>query len=225
MKAETRPSDGHMYYAYALLYVDDILLVHHDAMTALMAIDEYFKMKEGSMGDPDFYLGSKLRKMTLANGVEAWAMSSSKYVNAAVANVTSHLKSRGQEHMMPKRAATPFKGGYQLELDVSEELNAEDMTYFQSQIVILRWTCELGRIDIITEVSLLASHLALPREGHLEAVYHIFAHLRDRHNARMCFDPTYPEIDMNDFKECDWKTFYGDVKEAVPPGAPEARCK
>ena len=24
MKAETRPSDGHMYYAYALLYVDDI---------------------------------------------------------------------------------------------------------------------------------------------------------------------------------------------------------
>ena len=111
MKAETRPSDGHMYYAYALLYVDDIFLVHHDAMTALMAIDEYFKMKEGSMGDPDFYLGAKLRKMTLANGVEAWAMSSSKYVNAAVANVTSHLKSRGQEHMMPKRAATPFKGG------------------------------------------------------------------------------------------------------------------
>ena len=225
MKAETRPSDGHMYYAYALLYVDDILLVHHDAMTALMAIDKYFKMKEGSMGDPDFYLGAKLRKMTLANGVEAWAMSSSKYVNAAVANVFSHLKSRGQEHMMPKRAATPFKGGYQPELDVSEELNAEDATYFQSQIGILRWTCELGRIDIITEVSLLASHLALPREGHLEAVYHIFAHLRDRHNARMCFDPTYPEIDMSDFKECDWKTFYGDVKEAVPPGAPVVRGK
>ena len=104
-------------------------------------------------------------------------------------------------------------------------MNAEDATYFQYQISILRWTCELGRIDIITEISLLASHLALPREGHLEAVYHIFAHLRDRHNARMCFDPTYPKIDMNDFKECDWKTFYGDAKEAVPPGAPEARGK
>lgn len=225
MKAETRPSDGHMYYAYALLYVDDILLAHHDAMPALMAIDKYFKMKEGSMGDPDFYLGAKLRKMTLANGVEAWAMSASKYVNAAVANVTSHLKSRGQEHMMPKRAVTPFKGGYQPELDVSEELNAEDATYFQSQIGILRWICELGRIDIITEISLLASHLALPREGHLEAVYHIYAHLRSRHNARMCFDPTYPNIDMSDFKECDWKTFYGDAKEAIPPGAPVARGK
>ena len=94
--------------------------------------------------------------------MEAWATSSSKYVNAAVANVVSNLKSRGQDHMMPKRVATPFKGGYQPELDVSEELNVEDATYFQSQIGIMRWACELGRIDLITEVSLLASHLALP---------------------------------------------------------------
>ena len=41
----------------------------------------------------------------------------------------------------------------------------------------------------------------------------------------MCFDPIYPEIDMSDFKECDWKIFYGDVKEAVPPGAPVVRGK
>ena len=152
-------------------------------------------------------------------------MSSINYVNATVANVVSHLKSRGQEHMIPKRAATPFKGEYQPELDVSEELNAEDTTYFQSQIGILRWACKLGHIDIITEVLLLVSHLALPQEGHLEAVYHIFAHLRYRHNARMCFDPTYPKIDMSDFKECYWKTFYGDVKETVPPGEPVARGK
>ena len=85
--------------------------------------------------------------------------------------------------------------------------------------------CELGRIDIITEVSMLASHLALPQEGHLEAVYHIYGYLCTKHNARMCFDPTYPEIDMGAFKECDWKTFYGDVKEAVPPNAPKARGK
>jgi hypothetical protein len=30
---------------------------------------------------------------------------------------------------------------------------------------------ELGRIDMITEVSLLASHMALPREGHLDAIF------------------------------------------------------
>ena len=27
------------------------------------------------------------------------------------------------------------------------------------------------------------------------------------------------------FKECDWKTFYGDATEAIPPNAPEARGK
>ena len=46
--------------------------------------------------------------------------------------------------------------------------------------------------------------------------------MRAKHNAKMCFDPTDPEIDMGAFKECDWKTFYGDVKEAVPLNAPKA---
>ena len=30
---------------------------------------------------------------------------------------------------------------------------------------------------------------------------------------------------MSVFKECDWKTFYGDATEAIPPNAPEARGK
>jgi hypothetical protein len=92
-------------------------MAHHDALTALREIDKFFKMKEGSIGDPGYYLGAKLRKTTLKNGVEAWAMSSSKYALAAVANVVDQLKSRGQEHMMPKSAANPFKGGYKPEMD------------------------------------------------------------------------------------------------------------
>ena len=47
------------------LYVDDVLMAHHDALTALRDIDKFFKMKEGSIGDPDYYLHAKLRKMTL----------------------------------------------------------------------------------------------------------------------------------------------------------------
>ena len=49
-------------------------MLHHNVITALKEIDKFFKMKEGSVGDPDFYLGAKLRKMTLPNGVEAWSM-------------------------------------------------------------------------------------------------------------------------------------------------------
>jgi hypothetical protein len=41
----------------------------------------------------------------------------------------------------------------------------------------------------------------------------------------MVFDPSYPDIDMARFKECDWKPFYGDVKEAIPENAPTPRGK
>ena len=73
-----------------------------------------------------------------------------------------------------------------------------------SQIGVLRWMVELGRVDIITEVSMLAPQLANPREGHLEAVYRIYAYLDNKHNSRMVFDPTYTEIDMSFSKECNW---------------------
>jgi ribosomal protein L31E len=35
LKPETRPSNLHKFYAYCLLYLDDILVVHHDAMCSL----------------------------------------------------------------------------------------------------------------------------------------------------------------------------------------------
>ena len=41
----------------------------------------------------------------------------------------------------------------------------------------------------------------------------------------MSFDPTCPDIDMSAFKECDWKTFYGYVKEDITLNAPKARRK
>eukprot|EP00978_Attheya_sp_CCMP212_P027008 scaffold89984_cov53-Attheya_sp.AAC.1 len=41
----------------------------------------------------------------------------------------------------------------------------------------------------------------------------------------MVFDPSSPEIDQRSFKDCEWKNFYGDVKEAIPTNAPTARGK
>jgi hypothetical protein len=37
-------------------------------------------------------------------------------------------------------------------------------------------------------------------------------------------DPTYPRVDHSPFKDNeDWKNFYRDVKEAIPPNAPQPR--
>jgi hypothetical protein len=79
---------------------------------------------------------------------------------------------------------------------------------------------ELGRINIVTKVSLLSSYLCLMGEGHLDTVFHLFAHLANNHNTRVVFDPTYPVIDEDAFVKADWKAMYGDVKEALSPDAP-----
>lgn len=222
MKPKVR-DDGFEYYSYILLYVDDALCIDHDPMSELRKIDKYFKFKEGSIADPDFYLGAKVKKVQLVNGVWAWSFSSSKYIQGAVQNVEEHLKK--QDKSLPKKAVNPFPTNYQPELDTTPELSDTKANFFQNQIGILRWMVEMGRIDQITEVSMLSSFLAMPREGHLEALYHIFAYLKNKHNSRIVFDPTYPDIDHTAFKECDWKNIYGDVKEAVPPDAPEPRGK
>ena len=68
---------------------------------------------------------------------------------------------------------------------------------------------------------MLSSHMALPREGHLVGVLRIFAYLKKHHNSRLAFDPSYPEIDYENFGRKDWDRFYGNVKEPLPPNAPK----
>ena len=49
---------------------------------------------------------------------------------------------------------------------------------------------EIGRADIITKVSMMASQMAMPGEENLELVLHVFAFLRQKYNSRVYFDPT-----------------------------------
>jgi hypothetical protein len=93
--ANVHDSDGFEYYEYILIYVDDILCVSHDVREALKRIDKFFLMKNGVIECPDIYLGAKISKVWLPNGVEAWAMSPSKYIQEApVSNVEDYLALR-----------------------------------------------------------------------------------------------------------------------------------
>jgi hypothetical protein len=80
---------------------------------------------------------------------------------------------------------------------------------------------ELGRVDIYHEVSVLSQYLALPRAGHLEAVYHIFSYLNKHDKSSIVFDPVDPYFNPDDFREVDWSEFYGDVIEELPPKMPK----
>ena len=68
---------------------------------------------------------------------------------------------------------------------MTAELDAADASYYHLFIGIIRSVVELGIIDITCEISMLSSHLELPREGHLEEVLHVFAYLKKDMNSKI----------------------------------------
>ena len=67
------------------------MVIHHDTESVLWRINKYFKLKPSSIGDPDVYLGAKLKKMRLENGVWGWANIPARDVKELLENVEKYL--------------------------------------------------------------------------------------------------------------------------------------
>jgi hypothetical protein len=87
------------------------------------------------------------------------------------------------------------------------------------QIGVLKWAVELGRIDIATEVSILSSYMAAPREGHLSAIMHVFSWLKSHDRSKVVLDPSY--VEHIEEPQPDWLDFYAGATEVLPPDQPE----
>jgi hypothetical protein len=107
-------------------------------------------------------------------------------------------------YRLPLRADNPFPCDYAPKMDKTDPLDPEYSAFYQLLIGVTHWMVELGHINIATKVSLLSSHLAYPREGHLKAALHVMGNLKQKHNSRLIFDPTYPNIDLSSFPTYDW---------------------
>ena len=70
---------------------------------------------------------------------------------------------------------------------------------------------------------MMALHNALPRVGHLKALYHIFSHLSKYDHSNLIFDDQDSNVTDILFPQQDWTGFYGDVKEAIPSNRPKPR--
>jgi hypothetical protein len=105
----------------------------------------------------------------LPTDVVDWGMSSRKCVQSAVQNVQEHMTALHWYQKLQKKESGPFVDGFKPKLDLSPELDPITANFYQSQIGVLRWCVELVCIDILTEVSMLSTHISLPHEGHLEA--------------------------------------------------------
>jgi hypothetical protein len=98
----------------------------------------------------------------------AWGLSPSKYIVQAVKNYQLHLTEKlTGKYLIPARADNPFPVDYDPSTDLSENLDPDCTSFYQHLIGVMKWMVELGRINIVTEVSMLSSYLACPRKGHL----------------------------------------------------------
>ena len=213
--------NGFRYYEYVLCYVDDLLAIGDNPTKIMKSIQSKFRLKNDSMEKPEVYLGADMSEMDNEHGDSCWAMSSDKYCRAMVKNIEDDLAKKGLR--LPSKCRLPLANGYKPELDCTAELKADGIQRYQEIIGQLRWACELGRVDILLETALMSTHLALPREGHLEQVLHIVGYLKAHQKMRILFDPAYPKVKENWFQEYEWFDFYKDAEEAIPPNMPEAR--
>ena len=67
-------------------------------------------------------------------------------------------------------AHNPFVGGYRPETDMTDPLDPDRASYYQTMIGVMRWMVETGRINIAAECSLLSSHLSYPRKGNFNVL-------------------------------------------------------
>ncbi|KAL7483916.1 hypothetical protein ACHAW6_009559 [Cyclotella cf. meneghiniana] len=180
------------------------------------------KLKSDSIGPPEMYLGAKLKKKTFEDETMAWGLSPLKYAQQAVRNVKTFLKNNlDGRYSLPKRAKNPFPCDYAPNEDVSP-LQEQDVAKFYMQLIgILRWMCELRRVDICTAISMLSSYSVMPHKGHLETTLHVFSFLKLKNNLRLIFDLMEPNEGTSDFVECDWHEFYARATKAIPPNAPK----
>jgi len=219
LRKATKP-DGSAYYEYALVYVDDVMLISAAADELVKELACYFTLKvvEDPGTAPCRYLGAMVGQYQFGDGSLAWSMSAEDYLTKAIPTIEE-----AWDEKLCRKASSPLPAGYHPEIDVSPLLSEDDVSLYASYIGILQWATELARIDLMHSVALMSRFRNAPREGHMEAVLRIFGYVKGHLRSRLVFDPAYRDWTTVDWYDgADWKEFYPDAVELIPPGAPEA---
>ena len=229
-------ASGEKYYAYILIYVDDMLIIDEKPREFMNLIKQSYKVREDTIKEPDYYLGADIRKVHFSDGSFAYTMSSESYVKNAVKNIKARLNDDGLKFnnklsSLEFSARQPFSSiDYRPELDTSAECDERQTNFFQNVMGVLRWLVELGRIDIAYEVSILSSYLAVPRTGHLQQALHIVKYIDIHSSNEITFDPQEYILSgdmINDAirKRSAMSSLYKDAEETIPTNAPKPRGK
>ena len=217
-------SNGETYYEYIIVYIDDLLVIgqHPSHITDALQADPFnYILKD--VEEPKTYLGAVISKYNL-EGTVTWAISADDYLRKALANVETQF---GKLSTMfhKTQLSIPAAPDYHPEIDTSKLLEGDDVTLYQGYIGILRWAVELQRIDIAHATATMAKFMSAPRQGHMVGVLRILAYLHQHIRSKIVADPEYRDWSHKAWTQAEWKEFYPDATEPIPPNAPEARGK
>jgi hypothetical protein len=181
-------------------------------------LKEHFLLKVVSdpAAQPERYLGAMIGKYQFADGSQAWYMSADDYLSKAIPTVEEAC-----DEKLNKKYSLPLPSDYHPELDTTPLLNDDGVSLYASYIGILQWAAELGRVDLAHSVALLSRFRCAPREGHMDTMLRIFGYVKGHLRSKLVLDPAYRDWTRIDWHVADWKEFYPDAAEPIPPGAPE----
>ena len=173
-------------------------------------------MIEGRFEPLDRYIGANINKVQLEDVISVWCRTCVEYLSGDINNVYYMLEGNKEALKSFWDVHCPYPSSYRPALDVTNELYADFTNRFQKTIGVLRWSIEIGRIYIMTEVSCLSQILCSPREGHLNAVCEFFRYLQknpSKNPGKIAFDPdfvpTYEQVFEGIPRELEvWNNFY-----------------
>jgi hypothetical protein len=146
-------------YGYALVYVDDVMLLSSNVDLIIGELKEHFTLKvvEDPSVKPCRYLGGMIGQYTHEDGSTSWYISADDYLSKALPTVEEEWKEKLQ-----KRVSSPLPHEYHPELDVSPLLTKAYASLYASYIGILQWAVELARVDLTQLVALMSRFWSVP---------------------------------------------------------------
>jgi len=122
--------NGFEYYEYVLVYVDDQLVLSHQAEVTMKFLEEFYRLKDG-YAKPDRYLGAHIKEWRFPEDASKayWAISSEQYIKEAIRNVEADLQKCNKG--LPKEHQ-PLPLHYHLELDITPLLQYDEINLYQS---------------------------------------------------------------------------------------------
>ena len=204
-------------YEYVCVYVDDLMAIMKAPQKFFDELAEKYKYILKGVGIPEYHLGGNFGRDP--DGTLYWGAKT--YVEKMLDN---YARLFGTE---AKKYSSPMDKDDSPELDLTDDLDEEKTTLYQSMIGALQWCITLGRFDIAVAVMKMSSFRAAPKEGHLKRLHRIYGYLRRNPDAAIRFRTGIPPNEqLFDMPEYDWMySVYGECEEEIDPNHPPPKGK